>query len=214
MVTLCLKLLFRRNDEWVDAGLQQYEAATLDGLCLRIRETFLKFGWITPSDGVNVDSYYGVATDDWRTVLSFGDIPTPQALLRITQRVEAAEPPRTEQKRGSEEVDDAAEQTAAKRMCGSKGVARGLLAHLLRLATRRLMAQLERLARRVNRSRSPHARTVAGGTGARSAADRRSVCTVARGTGARSAAARRSVCTVAGGTSARSARVLSLVATL
>jgi hypothetical protein len=40
--------------------------------------------------------------------------------------------------------------------------ARWLLAHLLRLATRRLMAQLERLARSVARSRSPYARTVAG----------------------------------------------------
>ena len=122
MVTLCLKLLFLRNGVWEDAGQQQYEAATLDELCLRIRETFLKFGWITPSDGVNVDSYYGVATEDWRTVLSFGDIPRPQAKLRITQRVEAAEPPRTEQKRGSEEVDGAAEQNAAKRMCGSEVV--------------------------------------------------------------------------------------------
>jgi hypothetical protein len=87
---------------------------------LRIRETLLEFGWITPSrgdrDGVKVDSYFGVATDIWHRVLSIGDIPRPQAKLRITQRVEAAEPPRTEQKRGSEEVDGAAEQTAAKRM--------------------------------------------------------------------------------------------------
>ncbi len=56
----------------MDAGLQQYEAATLDGLCLQIRETLLKFGWITPSDGVKVDSYYGVATDIWHRVLSIG----------------------------------------------------------------------------------------------------------------------------------------------
>ena len=97
-------------------GVQKYKAATLDGLCLRIRETLLRFGWITPGDGVNVDSYYGVAKDIWHRVSSIGDIPRPQAKLRITQRVEAAEPPRTEQKRGSEEVDGAAEQTAAKRM--------------------------------------------------------------------------------------------------
>ena len=122
MVMLSLKLLFLRNGVWEDAGLQRYEAATLDGLCLRIRETLLEFGWITPSDGVNVDSYYGVATDIWHRVLSIGDIPRPEAKLRITQRVEAAEPPRTEQKRGSEEVDGAAEQNAAKRMCGSEVV--------------------------------------------------------------------------------------------
>ena len=118
MVKLCLKLLFLRDDEWVDAVVQEYDAATLDGLCLQIGETLLGFGWIEHIDGVKVDSYFGVATDIWYRVLSIGDsdIPRPQAKLGITQRVEAAEPPRTEQKRGSEEVDGAAEQTAAKRM--------------------------------------------------------------------------------------------------
>jgi hypothetical protein len=109
MVMLCLRLLFGCKDIWVDAGVQEYDAATLDGLCLQIREKLLGFGWITPGDGVNVDSYYGVATDDWRTVLSIGDIPTPQGLLRITQRVEAAEPPRKQQKRGIDAVDVGAE---------------------------------------------------------------------------------------------------------
>jgi hypothetical protein len=118
MVMLCLKLLFLRDDAYVP-GVEWYDAATLDGLCLQIREKLLGFGWITPIDGVKVDSYFGAATTNWHPVLSFGDIPMPQAALRIMmimQGVEAAEPPRTEQKRGSEEVDGAAEQTAAKRM--------------------------------------------------------------------------------------------------
>ena len=104
------------------AGVERYDAATLDGLCLQIRETPLRGGWITQIDGVKVDSYssFGVATDIWHRVWSIGDIPRPETKLRITQRVEAAEPPRTEQKRGSEEVDGAAEQTAAKRMCRSE----------------------------------------------------------------------------------------------
>jgi hypothetical protein len=112
MVKLCLKLVFLRDDEWVDdAGVQEYDAATLDGLCLQIGETLLGFGWIKHIDGVKVDSCYGVATEGWYKVLSIGDIPRPQAKLRIVQDDGAAEPTGSGQKRGIDAVDDAAEET-------------------------------------------------------------------------------------------------------
>ena len=109
MVKLCLKLLlFLRNDEWVDAGVQEYEAATLDELCRQIRETLLGFGCIEHIDGVKVDSFYGVATEGWHKVLRLSDIPTPQAKLRIVQDDGAAEPTGSGQKRGIDAVDGGA----------------------------------------------------------------------------------------------------------
>jgi len=109
MVKLWLKLLFLRNDEWVDAVVQEYDAATLDELCLQIGETLLGFGWIEHIDGVKVDSFFGVVSEGWHKVLSIGDIPTPQAKLRIVQDDGAAEPTGSGQKRGIDAVDGGAE---------------------------------------------------------------------------------------------------------
>jgi hypothetical protein len=113
MVELCLKLYVLCNGEWVDSSaVLQYDAATLDALCLQIGETLFRRGWITQIDGVKVDSYFGVVTNDWRRVLTFADIPTPQAKLRIVQEnLHAAGPTGSGQKRGIDAVAGGAEET-------------------------------------------------------------------------------------------------------
>ena len=79
MVVLCLKLYVLCDQEWVDSGVGQYDAATLDGLCQQIGETLLRGGWITQIDGVKVDSFFGVVTDAWHPVSTLEFLGHPDA---------------------------------------------------------------------------------------------------------------------------------------
>ena len=81
-----MQLYVVRNDEWVPAGegFGQYDATNLEGLCLQIRDTLCRGGWIKAVDDVKVESSLGFLTRAWREVSSFADIPgpTPEAALR------------------------------------------------------------------------------------------------------------------------------------